>query len=153
VFLYDTFEGMPEPTQKDVSFDGIPAAQQLTEVRRAVGSWCYASLEDVKANVISTGYPASRCHFIQGKVEETIPSRLPGQIAVLRLDTDWYESTKHELIHLFPLLNPKGVLIVDDYGHWAGARKAVDEFFLDRRKDYYFHRIDYTGRLILRINS
>jgi O-methyltransferase len=152
IFLYDTFEGMPPPTPDDVTFDGVPAAQQLANFQPGTGIWCYASIEDVKRNLQSTGYPPSKLHFVQGKVEDTIPGTLPGAIALLRLDTDWYESTKHELTHLFPLLNPKGVLIVDDYGHWAGARKAVDEYFASRREDFYIHRIDYTGRLILRIN-
>lgn len=153
VFLYDTFEGMTEPTPADVSCQGTAASDQFQVAERAGESWCRAPLDDVKHNVHSTGYPPSRVRFIQGKVEDTIPANLPGPIALLRLDTDWYESTKHELRHLFPLLNPKGVLIVDDYGHWAGARKAVDEFFAERRRDFYFHRIDYTARLILRVNQ
>jgi hypothetical protein len=153
IFLYDTFEGMSEPTEQDDNMDGISAAQQLAAAEKGTGIWCYASLEDVKENVMSLGYPASRIHFVRGKVEETIPATLPESIALLRLDTDWYESTKHELTHLFPLLHPKGVLIVDDYGHWKGARKAVDEYFSENRKDFYFHRIDYSGRLVVRINS
>ena len=77
----------------------------------------------------STGYPPDRVRYVKGPVERTIPDRLPGgPIALLRLDTDWYESTRHELLHLFPLLSPGGVLIIDDYGHWSGARKAVDEY-------------------------
>ena len=153
IYLYDTFEGMSEPTDKDLSCEGMSAAEELGRTPRGTGRWCYASLEDVKANVYSTGYPESNIHFIRGKVEETIPGTLPGPIALLRLDTDWYESTKHELEYLFPLLDPKGVLIVDDYGHWAGARTAVDEFFRSRRNQYFFHRIDYTGRLILRTSA
>ena len=53
---------------------------------------------------------------------------MPDEIAILRLDTDWYESTKHEMIHLFPRLVSKGVLIVDDYHTWSGSKKAVDEY-------------------------
>jgi O-methyltransferase len=150
VYLYDTFSGMSEPTDRDVSCQGVPAAEELNKSERGTGIWCYATLEDVRANVFSTGYPEQRIHFIRGKVEDTIPATLPGSIALLRLDTDWYESTRHELEHLFPLLHPKGVLIVDDYGHWEGARKAIDEFFQSRRGQYFFHRIDYTGRLIMR---
>lgn len=153
VYLYDTFEGMSEPTKQDVSFDGVSAEQQLSDCKRGTGVWCEASIEDVRQNVSSTGYPAARTHLIRGKVEETIPETLPGGIALLRLDTDWYESTRHELKHLFPLLHPRGVLIVDDYGHWAGAKQAVDEYFAVQRGHYYFHRIDYTGRLIMRVCS
>ena len=151
IYLYDTFEGMSAPSEADVSFDGRPAVAQLAEAPKGTGIWCCASLEDVKANVASTGYPQSKFRFIQGKVEETIPNTVPGSIALLRLDTDWYESTKHELDHLFSLLHPQGVLIVDDYGHWIGARKAVDEFFQNKKGQYYFHRVDDTARVITRI--
>jgi hypothetical protein len=88
--------------------------------------------------------------FVKGKVEDTIPGTLPGAIALLRLDTDWYESTRHELEHLWELLLPGGVLIVDDYGHWAGARDAVDEFFAGRPDAPLLSRIDYTGRMGVR---
>ena len=150
VYLYDTFAGMSEPTDKDVSSREVPAVEELNKSERGTGIWCYATLEEVRANVFSTGYPEHRIHFVRGNVEDTIPATLPDSIALLRLDTDWYASTRHELEHLFPLLHPKGVLIVDDYGHWKGARKAVDEFFQSRRGHYFFHRIDYTGRLIIR---
>jgi len=153
IYLYDTFTGMPEPTERDRSYAGVSAATLLSKEAFGTGLWCRASLNDVRTNVLSTGYPASRIHFVPGRVEETIPKTLPSSIALLRLDTDWYESTKHELEHLFPLLHPRGVLIVDDYGHWAGARKAVDEFFSQRAESYYFHRIDYTGRTITRIGG
>jgi O-methyltransferase len=111
--------------------------------------WCIASLDDVRANLLSTGYPANQIHFVPGKVEQTIPKTLPERLALLRLDTDWYESTKHELEHLYPRLSNDGVLIIDDYGHWRGAREAVDEFFL-RSRHPLLHRLDYTGRLMLK---
>jgi len=88
--------------------------------------------------------------FIVGKVEDTIPGEAPGKIAILRLDTDWYESTKHELINLYPKLSTGGVLIIDDYGHWEGARKAVDEYIHDQRLRILLNRIDYTGRIAVR---
>ena len=88
--------------------------------------------------------------MVAGKVEDTIPKHLPGQMSVLRLDTDWYESTKHELTYLYPLLAPYGVLIIDDYGHWQGARKAVDEYFQSQAGTHFLHRIDYTGRLLVK---
>jgi hypothetical protein len=76
-----------------------------------------------------------------------VPQHAPARIALLRLDTDWYESTRHELVHLFPLIVPGGVLIVDDYGHWRGARQAVDEYFAEQRVPILLNRIDYTGRI------
>ena len=89
-----------------------------------------------------------RVHFIEGRVERTLPDRAPAEIALLRLDTDWYESTRHELVHLYPRLSAGGVLIIDDYGHFAGARRATDEYFA--RNPMLLSRIDYTGRLAVK---
>jgi hypothetical protein len=97
----------------------------------------------------STGYPMDLCHFAVGRVEDTIPATIPARIALLRLDTDWYESTKHELEHLMPRLAPQGVLILDDYGQWEGARRAVDEYFAERELSPLLHRIDYSGRMCI----
>ena len=88
--------------------------------------------------------------MIKGMVETTIPDAAPDKIAILPLDTDWYESTRHELVHLFPRLAKNGVLIIDDYGAWAGARKAVDEYFAAQTTKPMLMRIDSTGRLIIK---
>ena len=81
-------------------------------------------------------------------MEDPIPERAPDQIALLRLDTDWYESTKHELVHLFPRLQPGGVLIVDDYHYWRGSRKAVDDYFRSRAMNPLLSRIGTSGAVI-----
>jgi O-methyltransferase len=86
--------------------------------------------------------------FVKGPVEETIPRTTPERIALLRPDTDWYESTKHELVHLYPRLVPGGVLMIDDYGHCSGARKATDEYFSGSL--LFLNRSDYTGRLAIK---
>jgi O-methyltransferase len=153
VFLYDTFEGMSAPTQQDVMFDGTTANSVLQGAQKQEGVdnyWCYAGVESVRRNILTTGYPAERLRFIKGKVEDTIPTQLPGPIALLRLDTDWYESTRHELQHLYPLLQPGGVLIIDDYGHWQGARQAVDEYFAVQGFAPLLSRLDYTGRMMVK---
>jgi O-methyltransferase len=155
LYLFDTFEGMSEPSDVDLTREGIHARPLLKAQAKgsgpyASGIWCYASLDDVKANLHSTGYPAEKIHFVKGKVEETIPNILPGTLSLLRLDTDFYESTKHELEHLFPLLTPNGVLIIDDYGAWQGARKAVDDYFTAMENPVFLHRIDETGRMMVR---
>ena len=138
-WLYDTYEGMPRPTELDVSITGETAISRFdTFDSLGVGStWFAATLEDVREGVASTGYPSDKIRFIKGKVEATIPASIPDRIAILRLDTDWYESTKHELIHLFPRLSPGGLLIVDDYGSWQGARKATDEFMAEHCPDAF----------------
>ena len=150
LYLYDTFEGMSEPTEIDRSLDGLSAQSHLERDSVGTGVWCYSPIEEVRSNVLSTGYPEDRVHFIQGRVEETLPSFMPDCLSLLRLDTDWYVSTKHELLHLFPLLEPRGLLIIDDYGHWQGARKAVDEYFTEHNLNVYLHRVDYTCRVGVR---
>ncbi|MGA7384846.1 MAG: TylF/MycF/NovP-related O-methyltransferase [Methylocella sp.] len=145
LWLYDTFEGMPPPLADDVRHDGRPAA---VEFAQGDLDFCKVGLEDVRANLFDTNYPINRIHFVHGKVEDTMPSSLPGEIALLRLDTDWYSSTKHEMRHLFPLLHRDGALIIDDYGYYEGARKAVDEYFSENGVAPYLHRIDYSARLL-----
>ena len=125
------------------------ARAQLDQTPEATGIWCYAGLDEVRDNVLSTGYPEDKIHLVKGKVEDTIPGTLPGLLALLRLDTDWYESTKHELQFLYPLLHESGVLILDDYGYWDGARKAVDEYFEAFPNPPFLHRIDRSGRMIV----
>jgi hypothetical protein len=151
LYLFDTFQGMTPPTDVDKTADGMLAKTHLDRDVDRTGCWCVADIDDVERNMASTRYPGDRLHLVKGPVEETIPAQSPsGPIALLRLDTDWYESTKHELIHLFPRLGDGGVLIIDDYGHWEGARKAVDEYFGGLPEKYYMHRIDYTGRLLVK---
>lgn len=152
LWLYDTFSGMPKPGDLDVSSaDRAPAYQRWAEAEVAThNKWCYGSLEEVSSNMASTGYPSSKIHFIKGMVEETIPAQIPDKIALLRLDTDWYSSTKHELECLFPKLVSGGVLIIDDYGYWDGARKAVDEYFKVKGPTLLLNRIDYTGRIAVK---
>ena len=152
VYLYDTFSGMSTPTEDDRSFDGTRASTLLARSERTAAEsvWCYASLEDVRINVLSTGYDEAKLHFIEGKVEDTIPKTMPAEIAILRLDTDWYASTKHELQHLFPRLSRGGILIIDDYGHWSGARKAVDDYVRENDVAIFLARTDYTGRIAVK---
>ena len=128
LYLYDTFTGMTTPSDEDVRRSGEGAADLLAEQSRSSDIWAIAAIDDVREAVLSVGYPEERIHFVQGPVEETLPANAPEQIALLRLDTDWYSSTKHELVHLFPPLTGGGVLILDDYGYWQGARRAVDEY-------------------------
>jgi O-methyltransferase len=142
VFLYDTYAGLPPPGDNDIGFDGRdPGAIWRThQVDESGSDWCRASLEDVREGINSVGYPATRIHFVKGRVEETIPRTIPEKIAFLRLDTDWYESTRHEMEFLFPRLSKGGVLIVDDYGTWTGARKAVDEYLVQTNESLFIAR-------------
>ena len=151
-FLYDTYEGMSAPTDLDVSIQGNAASERFNELKIDENSsaWCASPLDEVKLNFSSTGYPIDLAKFIKGKVEDTIPQNMPQKISVLRLDTDWYESTKHELEYLFPLLSKGGVVIIDDYGHWQGAKQAVDEYLASNNITLLLNRVDYTGRMAVK---
>ncbi|MDH4452070.1 MAG: TylF/MycF/NovP-related O-methyltransferase [Verrucomicrobiota bacterium] len=150
LYLYDTFEGMSEPTEHDADYGGNSAAQILAAEQKGTGMWCEAGIEDVTQVMKETGYSMNKVHLVKGKVEDTIPSTIPNEIALLRLDTDWYESTLHELVHLYPRLKPGGVLIIDDYGHWRGARQAVDEYFEKNGIRGLLNRVDYTCRSMVK---
>ena len=153
VILYDTYEGMSEPTEQDKNTVGQSATSLLKESSIEIQDsiWCYSSFEEVKNNLSLSKLLPECIIMIKGKVEDTIPVQLPtNSISLLRLDTDWYESTKHELNYLYPLLNQNGVIIIDDYGHWEGCRKAVDEYVLNNNLTILFNRIDNTGRLAIK---
>jgi hypothetical protein len=154
IWLYDTFEGMTAPTAEDVSPIDPPAARTWKKATRRGGrAWPELfgpevfSEEGVRETLLATGYPAERLRFVRGPVEETLPDQCPERLALLRLDTDWYESTRVEMEHLYPRLESGGVLIVDDYGHWEGARQAVEEHFAAHGGRPLLTRIDYTARI------
>lgn len=151
LYLLDTYSGMPPAGSDDRDFTGDHATDLMREQdRESSVVWAVAQIDEVKTNMASTNYPNNRIHYIKGKVEDTIPNSTPDQIAMLRLDTDWYESTRHELIHLYPNLTAGGVLIIDDYGHWQGARRAVDEYVQQQNLSILLNRIDYTGRIAVK---
>jgi O-methyltransferase len=149
LYLFDTYSGMSEPSEKDACFNGESAVNLLetSDINDERSVWCNASLQQVKDLMYSTGYPTEKIHFVEGKVEDTLPQNAPDQIALLRLDTDWYESTRHELIHLFPRLSQHGIIVIDDYGFWKGAKLAVDEYFQQQQTRIFLSRIDDTGRV------
>jgi hypothetical protein len=147
--LFDTFEGMPPPTDEDRRSDGHSAEELLAVHDKDHRVWAIAGLDDVETAMREVGYPEHRIHFHKGLVEETVPDLAPARIALLRLDTDWYESTRHELEHLYERLSPGGVLIIDDYGDWEGARKATDEFLATLPEPLLLLPIG-TGRLAVR---
>jgi O-methyltransferase len=154
IYLYDTFEGMTEPTEHDVSRYHRPAREVWEETRGRPWPRLFDpetfNEKQVRDTLRSTGYPDERLHFIRGSVEETIPGAAPNRLALLRLDTDWYESTRHELLHLYPRLADGGVLIIDDYGHWEGARRAVDEYFAEAARSLLLARVDYAARIAVK---
>ena len=146
IWLYDTFEGMTEPTEDDIiAASGEPVSERSPE------GWWAVSREEVEKNIKSTGYEGSLWEIVKGDVCHTLDEQVPsGEIALLRLDTDWYESTKKEMEVLFPKLAKGGILLLDDYGHFKGAAKGVDDYFRDLGIVPLLQRVDYTGRMYIK---
>ena len=156
IYLYDTFEGMPAPGNNDIDVLKNKAIDYFNKFKLSENNsdWCYADLDSVMANMDSTGYPAHNICYIKGKVEDSLQENLPiDKLSLLRLDTDWYDSTIVELDLLYPILIDGGILFIDDYGHWQGARKATDEYFNQRNIKPLFFRVDYTCRLITKVSN
>jgi O-methyltransferase len=152
LYLYDTFAGMAEPGELDVSLEGASAREEWQRHRQdQITDWAYSPLDEVRRNLFSTGFPENRAVFVPGKVEDTIPGIAPRQIALLRLDTDFYSSTYHEMTHLFPRLSPGGILIIDDYGTWKGARQAVDQYAAENHLTLLLTRIDRGARICVKV--
>jgi hypothetical protein len=151
LFLYDTFEGMTQPDPSvDKDLSGNNAINDWSEAQRRGVKWAYSPLDEVRETMAQVGYPMARIRLIKGPVEQTIPDTVPNKIALLRLDTDWYASTRHEMEHLYPLVSPEGVLILDDYGHYQGAARAVDEYFANQASKPLLQRVDYSCRAAIK---
>jgi predicted O-methyltransferase YrrM len=151
LYLYDTFAGMTEPDDVDIDIDNKAMKPVWAEAsNQGLMMGFGGSVEDVRANMRLTGYPEQHMHFIAGDVLQTIPATSPSRIALLRLDTDWHKSTLHELRHLYDLIVPNGVLIIDDYGWCRGARQATDEFFRDQPFKPMMHRVDEFVRAMIK---
>jgi O-methyltransferase len=148
IYLYDTYDGMPDPGKEDLNWDGISPRDTIQHFRSQGEKWGFGgSIETVRETMLSTGYPEENLVFVKGMVEETIPEQIPEQIALLRLDTDFYESTLHELEHLYPLLVSGGFLIIDDYGYYKGARRATDQYLAAHQPDLWLSRIHDSVRI------
>lgn len=150
VYLFDTFEGMTAPTNKDrkIIDNTLAIGEYQKNQKETYNEWCFASIDDVKQNFQKAGLLNDNISFIKGDVLKTLSKEenLPQKVSVLRLDTDWYESTKKELEVLYPRLSIGGVLILDDYGYWAGTKEAADEYFAAHGKCPFLQYTDHAGR-------
>ena len=154
LYLYDTFAGMTKPGEHDIGAGGKDAQYIFSaQQKQDYNEWCYGPLDKVKENLASTGYPEDKIHLIQGDVCETLKTTVPDHIALLRLDTDFYDSTKAEFEHLYPKISYKAPVIIDDYGDWQGARKATNEFFEGRAYQPLFQRIDQSRRMFFKLDE
>lgn len=150
IYLYDTFDGMPEPGVNDfIAWNGKSVHEKWDSDKAGLSdnftAWA-VGMKTVQSTIRTTGYPDENIIYVAGMVEESLRTERPDQISLLRLDTDWYESTRAELEYLYPRLITGGVLIIDDYGHFTGAKLAVDEYFTGTAAPILLNRIDYTGR-------
>lgn len=139
LWLFDTFEGLPPPTTDDPDY----------ELAQAFVGTFRADLAEV-VELLKRLNLAERTRLIKGLFQDTVPVSPVRAIAVLHLDGDWYQSVKVCLDHLYDRVSPGGVVQIDDYGHWAGARKAVDEFFARRGLRLGMKYLDYTGRQLIK---
>jgi O-methyltransferase len=145
--LFDSFEGLPEPTEKDgeqaFAYSGGRNQGKLTSI-----DLCRAGLDEVRNLILEKiNVPEPFAHFHVGWFQDTVPAgaKLLGPIAMLRLDGDWYDSTKICLEHLYPLLSAGGIIILDDYFAWEGCRKATDEYRALNKISFPIQRIDSTA--------
>lgn len=139
--------GWPKPHEVDGTTDGRTPKQVWEDLlaQGGIPETLLATIEPVRNLMNASGYPLDKIHIIMGRVEETIPKQVPDTIALLRLDTDFFESTRHELVHLYPRLSNAGVLMIDDYGAYKGSRKATDDYFEEHHVRVLLHRVDPHG--------
>ena len=149
IYMYDTFTGMVQPTNKDFTLDTTVlyhADKDQTfnywkfNETDDHNNWCYCSIENVKQN-LENNYDNSYLHYIKGMTCDTVHNHTE-KIAVLRLDTDWYESSRYEINNLYKFVVPGGIIIIDDYYHWAGQKQAIDEFLLENNINIEMFRHD-----------
>jgi hypothetical protein len=153
VWLYDTFAGLTKPTEKDfgiinnMDYKSVLNEWEVNQKENNTNLWCYCDVETVKNTINVSKYPKEKIKFVVGDIIETLKvnTNIPNKISLLRLDTDWYESTKIEMEILYPNLVENGVLIVDDYGCWNGSKIAVDEYFKNKSITPVIKVIDDTG--------
>lgn len=151
IYLYDTFSGMSKPGEEDKDWDGNSAINAWQHWNEKKMPWGFGgSVEDIRKLVAQSGYPMDKFVFVEGMVEDTIPNIVPDKISILRLDTDFYSSTYHELVHLYPLLSTHGFLIIDDYGYYHGARKATDQYIAENNLNIFLARVHPSVRIAVK---
>lgn len=156
IYGYDTFEGMTDPNKNDIDINNQDASNLMHSERKVENAdtqniWCYSSLDTVKKNLMKYT-KKDNLKLIKGDVKISLKDtkNLPEKISLLRLDTDFYESTKIELETLFPLVVKNGVIIIDDYGHWKGQKKAVDEYMSKNKISSFLFEVDYSCRIFIK---
>jgi len=141
VLLFDTFEGLPAPTRENPDYD---RAVRLT-------GGCRGEMQEVDELFHRLGLRNYR--LIQGMFQDTLPQADTGEISLLHIDGDWYESTRACLENLWDRVSDGGIVQIDDYGEWQGCKKAVDEFFGGRAIDVRLQYVDPSARRLVKLRK
>jgi hypothetical protein len=139
LWVFDTYEGLPAPTPDDPDFD----------IAKSYTGTCLGTIEDVTGSFRRLGIE-DRTEFVKGLFQDTLPVTPIKQIAVLHIDGDWYQSVKTCLDLLYDKVSENGIIQLDDFGFWQGARKAVEEFFEERRILPRLSKVDFSGRQFIK---
>jgi hypothetical protein len=152
IYLYDTFSGMPKPDgELDKDWNGMSALETWQNFEAAGKRWGFGgTVEMVRQVMLTSGYPEDKLVFVPGMVEDTLPATKADRLSLLRLDTDLHHSTYHELVHLYPTLSSGGILIIDDYGYFEGAKKATDQYMAENQLRLFLNRVDSSVRLAVK---
>jgi O-methyltransferase len=150
--LFDSWQGLPEPRADADGAAALKLSGNGSGKLRPIGE-CVAELGDCQRFLEDQlGYPSELIKYHPGWFQDTLPKVAPAMspIALLRLDGDWYDSTRICLEYLYPRVVSNGVIHIDDYGHWVGCRRAVDEFLDAQPEPLMLHSIDSSGRYWLK---
>ena len=153
IFLIDTFSGMTESSSEDFFWDGQNATKKLNQIdqNETISNFLIASADELKEHLVKLGLDEN-VEVIKGDVRQVLKEREFNQISFLRLDTDFYDSTKAELEILFPKVSNMGFVLIDDYDAWSGSKKATDEYLNANDFNFMLTKIDYGARLIQKSN-
>lgn len=148
IWLFDSFEGLPKPTEKDKLKDDIFNLGSMDAYQGLMA--CKEDL--VLAKLAEIGFPRERAVLVKGFIEDTIKQpNLPKQVSFAYVDFDFYEPIKVALIFLDEVLSSGGIIIVDDYDFFStGAKTAVEEFLIGREDKYVLELpIDLAGHFCI----
>jgi len=145
IFGFDSFEGMPDITKEDISDYN---KSDIYSGFGKPGDNLSGGIETVYNTFNTLNLDMKNVHLVKGYFQDTLNKQVLidsiGEIAVLRLDGDWYESTKICLEKLYSKVISGGIIIIDDYGHWVGAKTATDEFRIKNNINSPLIQTDYT---------
>lgn len=146
--LLDTYAGMTIPCDLDYKPNRKGPLSVLLKWREnqteSHNNWCYGSLDEVKINMARTKYPEQYIHYYKSDITK-YEGFIPEKIALLRIDVDFYHATLAALQKFYPRLQTGGILIMDDYNAWNGAKKAWVDFCTESGTDWKVEIIDKSA--------